>query len=153
MFIKEYSGGEPVAPTLCLTATAKPEVIGEISAILKAIRNLDNKQGKNREVVATAGEIVKEEKDYEFVRDTMRDEGFTKCRPDIVDRLIRGIAADGKDESDSSGSLQVSKISREVMTIKLQRNWNIMEGNFQAGIRGKGTLQQFEINMVESQQC
>ena len=53
----------------------------------------------------------------------LKDEGIAKARPDIVDRLIRGIAADGKDASDSKGSLQVKKINREVMDITLGRSW------------------------------
>nr|WP_236637968.1 RecQ family ATP-dependent DNA helicase [Mangrovicoccus ximenensis] len=35
-FIREYSGGEPPAPVLCLTATAKPEVIRDIREHFRA---------------------------------------------------------------------------------------------------------------------
>lgn len=50
----------------------------EISAILKAVRRLDSRTRKNGEVVATAGEIVKEEKDYDFQRDTATDDTRVK---------------------------------------------------------------------------
>ncbi|WP_425091496.1 RecQ family ATP-dependent DNA helicase [Tropicimonas sp. S265A] len=46
----------------------------EISAILKAVRRLDSRTRKNGEVVATSGEIVKEERDYEFQRDDATDD-------------------------------------------------------------------------------
>lgn len=56
----------------------------------------------------------------------MRDSGHPVVRPDIVDRLIRGIARDGRDESDGIGSFQVRKIDREHISIRLQRSWQAL---------------------------
>lgn len=50
----------------------------EISAILKAVHRLDNRTRKSGEVVATPGEIVKEEKDQEFQRDKDTDDTRVK---------------------------------------------------------------------------
>ena len=50
----------------------------EIGAILKALRRLDDRTRKNGEVVATPGEIVKEEKDRDFQRDTATDDTRVK---------------------------------------------------------------------------
>ena len=50
----------------------------EIGAILKALRRLDGKTRKNGEVVATSGEIVKEEKDHDFQRDSATDDTRVK---------------------------------------------------------------------------
>ena len=50
----------------------------EIGAILKAVRRLDAKTGRKGEVVATPGEIVKEEKDHEFQRDSATDDTRVK---------------------------------------------------------------------------
>ena len=50
----------------------------EIGAILKALRRLDSKTRENGEVVATPGEIVKEEKDYDFQRDSATDDTRVK---------------------------------------------------------------------------
>ncbi len=49
----------------------------EISAILKALRRLDTRM-KSAEVVATPGEIVREEKDKEFQRDKTTDDTRVK---------------------------------------------------------------------------
>jgi ATP-dependent DNA helicase RecQ len=49
----------------------------EIGAILKALRRLDTRM-KTGEVVATPGEIVREEKDQEFERDTATDDTRVK---------------------------------------------------------------------------
>ncbi len=56
----------------------------------------------------------------------LRDAGHPVVRPDIVDRLVRGIARDGRDESDGIGSLQVRKIDREHLSIRLQRSWQAL---------------------------
>jgi ATP-dependent DNA helicase RecQ len=50
----------------------------EIGAILKALRRLDSRGRKNGEVVATAGEIVQEEKDRDFQRDSATDDTRVK---------------------------------------------------------------------------
>lgn len=50
----------------------------EIGAILKALRRLDGHTRKNGTIVATPGEIVKEEKDQEFERDSATDDTRVK---------------------------------------------------------------------------
>jgi len=50
----------------------------EISAILKALRRLDARTRKNGTVVATPGEIVHEEKDHDFERDSTTDDTRVK---------------------------------------------------------------------------
>lgn len=46
----------------------------EIAAILKALRRLDTRMGHGGEVVATSGEILREERDQEFVKDSATDD-------------------------------------------------------------------------------
>ena len=50
----------------------------EINAIHKALRRLDERQKKNGSVIATPGEIVREEKDQEFERDQATDDTRVK---------------------------------------------------------------------------
>ncbi len=50
----------------------------EIGAILKAVRRLDVRSGKKGEVIATPGEIVHEEKDREFQRDSATEDTRVK---------------------------------------------------------------------------
>jgi ATP-dependent DNA helicase RecQ len=50
----------------------------EIGAILKALRRIDEQGRNGGKVVATAGEIVREEKDHEFLRDSATDDTRVK---------------------------------------------------------------------------
>jgi ATP-dependent DNA helicase RecQ len=50
----------------------------EIGAILKALRRIDEQGRNGGKVVATAGEIVREEKDNEFLRDSATDDTRVK---------------------------------------------------------------------------
>ena len=50
----------------------------EISAILRALRRLDNRVRDEGEIVVTPGEIVREEKEREFERDTATDDTRVK---------------------------------------------------------------------------
>ena len=60
------------------------------------------------------------------VSQELRDMGHSAVRPDIIDRLVRGIARDGRDESEGVGSLQVRKIDREHLSVRMQRNWQVL---------------------------
>ena len=46
----------------------------EINAVLKALRNLDRKKRMNGEVIATTGEILFQDEDNEFIKDTGTDD-------------------------------------------------------------------------------
>jgi ATP-dependent DNA helicase RecQ len=50
----------------------------EIGAILKAIRRIDERSRKSGQVVATSGEIVRQERDQEFERDSNTDDTRVK---------------------------------------------------------------------------
>jgi len=56
----------------------------------------------------------------------LRDAGHATVRPDIVDQLLRGVARDGRDDSDGIGSLQVRKIDREHLSVQLRRTWQAL---------------------------
>ena len=53
----------------------------------------------------------------------LRDAGHVTVRPDIVDKLIRGIARDGRNDVEGIGSLQVRRIDRQRLSLRLQRSW------------------------------
>ena len=46
----------------------------EINAVLKSLRNLDRKKRMNGEVIATTGEILLQDDEHEFLRDTATDD-------------------------------------------------------------------------------
>ncbi len=54
----------------------------------------------------------------------LRDAGHATVRPDIVEKLIRGIARDGRQDTEGVGSFQVRKIDRHHLSLRLQRNWD-----------------------------
>ena len=46
----------------------------EINAVLKSLRNLDRRKSTNGEVIATTGEILLQDEEHEFLRDTATDD-------------------------------------------------------------------------------
>ncbi len=54
----------------------------------------------------------------------LRDAGHATVRPDIIDRLVRSLARDGRGDEEGSGSLHVRKLDREHLSIRLQRSWD-----------------------------
>ncbi|WP_246249312.1 RecQ family ATP-dependent DNA helicase [Chelativorans alearense] len=56
----------------------------------------------------------------------LRDLGHASVRPDVVERIVRGLARDGRDESKGIGSLAVRKRDRDHLSIALQREWGAL---------------------------
>ena len=54
----------------------------------------------------------------------LRDAGHPTVRPDIVEKLIRGIARDGREDAEGIASFQVRKIDRQHLSLRLQRSWD-----------------------------
>ncbi|MFV0384523.1 RecQ family ATP-dependent DNA helicase [Paracoccus sp. (in: a-proteobacteria)] len=57
----------------------------------------------------------------------LRDRGHTGVRPDIVEKLLRGMAGDGRDQDGGRGSLRLRKASRNTLMVALQRSWPIVD--------------------------
>ena len=50
----------------------------------------------------------------------LRDAGHPTVRPDIVEKLMRGIARDGRKDAEGVASFQVRKIDRQQLSLRLQ---------------------------------
>ncbi len=58
------------------------------------------------------------------VTQRLRDDGHSHALPELVRRIIRSIAADGRGEGGSGGSLGVRGRDAETLYVTLQRDWN-----------------------------
>ncbi|MBW0159635.1 RecQ family ATP-dependent DNA helicase [Sedimentimonas flavescens] len=58
---------------------------------------------------------------------SLRDMGHMSVRPDIVDRLLRGMARDGRDQDGGMGNLRLRTASRNTIEVTLNRSWGILE--------------------------
>ena len=57
---------------------------------------------------------------------TLRDAGHGTVRPDVVERLLRGLSRDGRDDDQGKGSLTVRKRDRGHLAISLLRSWDLL---------------------------
>lgn len=57
----------------------------------------------------------------------LRDRDHASARPDIVEKLLRGIAGDGRDQDGGRGNLRLRKASRNTLMVALQRSWPVLE--------------------------
>ena len=57
----------------------------------------------------------------------LKDDGHTFALPEFVRRIIRSIAADGRGEGGSGGSLGVRGRDRETLQVTLQRDWSSLK--------------------------
>ena len=63
----------------------------------------------------------------------LRDAGHAEARPDIVEKLLRGMARDGRDRDGGRGNLRLRKASRNTLGVTLQRSWGVVAQT--AGLR------------------
>ncbi len=57
----------------------------------------------------------------------LKDGGHLSAHPEVLRRLLKGLAADGRDESNSTGSLSIKRADQESVQITLQRNWQALD--------------------------
>lgn len=57
----------------------------------------------------------------------LRDREHATARPDIVEKLLRGIAGDGRDQDGGRGNIRLRKVSRNTLMVALQRSWPVLE--------------------------
>lgn len=79
----------------------------------------------------------------------LRDRGFPKIRPDIVETLLRGLAMDGRDLDGGKGNLRLRKQSRNAMTVRIQRSWQVVEKTAEIRRRAAELLLAHLIGKVE----
>ncbi len=56
----------------------------------------------------------------------LRDQGNTNVRPDILEKLLRGLAGDGRDHDGGKGSIRLRRASRNTLGVTLQRSWSVL---------------------------
>lgn len=70
----------------------------------------------------------------------LRDQGHVAVRPDIVERILRGLARDGRDQDGGKGNLRLRKASRNTLAVTLQRTWNVLDRTAQLRRQGAELL-------------
>ncbi len=53
----------------------------------------------------------------------LRDKGHADARPDIVDKLLRGISRDGRGQDGGKGNISLRTVSRNTLLVRLERPW------------------------------
>ncbi len=57
----------------------------------------------------------------------LKDAGHPSAYPETLRRLLKSLAADGRDEANSTGSLSVKRLDNESVRITLQRDWQALD--------------------------
>ncbi|MGO6787568.1 RecQ family ATP-dependent DNA helicase [Rhizobium ruizarguesonis] len=66
----------------------------------------------------------------------LRNQGHSAVRPDIVEKLLRSMGRDGRDQGGGKGNLRLRKASRNTLMVTLQRSWQALEQT--ANLRRQG---------------
>jgi ATP-dependent DNA helicase RecQ len=57
----------------------------------------------------------------------LKDAGHPNAHPETLRRLLKSLAADGRDEANSSGSMSVKRLDNESVRITLHRDWKSLD--------------------------
>ncbi len=57
----------------------------------------------------------------------LKGAGHGEVRPDLVEKLLRGMTMDGRDMDGGMGNLVLRKATRNSLTVRLQRTWSVVE--------------------------
>jgi ATP-dependent DNA helicase RecQ len=70
----------------------------------------------------------------------LRDKEHPEARPDIIEKLLRGIARDGRDQDGGLGNIRLRKASRNVLAVSLNRSWRTIDQTAEVRWRAAATL-------------
>jgi ATP-dependent DNA helicase RecQ len=59
--------------------------------------------------------------------ETLREAGHAQVRPDLVERLLRAMALDGRDRDGGQGLIRIRKVTRNTLMVTLQRAWSVLD--------------------------
>ena len=54
----------------------------------------------------------------------LRNQDYAGARPDVIDKLVRSIARDGRGQDGGKGNIRLRKVSRNTLNITLKKSWN-----------------------------
>jgi ATP-dependent DNA helicase RecQ len=57
----------------------------------------------------------------------LRDISHAQVRPDIVETILRSLAQDGREQDGGRGNMILHKISRNVISVRLERSWSLIQ--------------------------
>lgn len=57
----------------------------------------------------------------------LREKGHVQVRPDMVEVILRGMSQDGRDQDGGRGNLALRKLSRDTLSVRLQRSWRAID--------------------------
>lgn len=57
----------------------------------------------------------------------LKNAGYAKALPETLRRLLQGLAADGRDDNNSGGSLALRRLDGESLQVTLRREWSALE--------------------------
>ncbi|SHJ77681.1 ATP-dependent DNA helicase RecQ [Palleronia salina] len=80
-----------------------------------------------REEAPDAEDAVSTPFNLQSASQKLRDQGHSHVRPDVVEKLLRGMARDGRDLDGGKGNVRLRKASRDTLFVALQRSWSVLE--------------------------
>ncbi len=80
-----------------------------------------------REEAPDAEDAISTPFNLQLASQKLRDQGHSHVRPDVVEKLLRGMARDGRDLDGGKGNVRLRKASRDTLFIVLQRSWSVLE--------------------------
>ncbi|WP_055087021.1 RecQ family ATP-dependent DNA helicase [Jannaschia donghaensis] len=57
----------------------------------------------------------------------LRNAGHSQVRPDLVEKLLRGMTRDGRDRDGGRGNIRLRKATRNTLHVHLERSWGTVE--------------------------
>ncbi|UWP88439.1 RecQ family ATP-dependent DNA helicase [Aliiroseovarius crassostreae] len=79
----------------------------------------------------------------------LRDRGDHDVRPDIIDKLVRGISRDGRGQDGGRGNITLRKVSRNTLQVTLARPWRTIARTAELRWQAAGLLLNYLIGRLD----
>ncbi|EBA13445.1 RecQ family ATP-dependent DNA helicase [Roseobacter sp. CCS2] len=78
----------------------------------------------------------------------LRDKDQTAARPDVIEKLLRGMARDGRGQDGGLGNISIRKASRNALSITLNRTWGSIDQTAEIRQKAAASLLEYLIGLV-----
>ncbi len=79
-----------------------------------------------QEMAPEADDTVPNPLNFAATCQRLRDQGHPVVQPDLIDKLLRGMARDGRGQDGGQGNIRLRKVSRDTLLVTIQRPWKVI---------------------------
>ena len=114
---------------------------------------MDLEQAMISQMRESAPDATKEDKvpinlNLRMLAQELSNRGFKDARPDVIKKILQGLAGDGRDRDGGEGSIRLRILNRDTVRVWLGRSWDKLDKTAERRREGANTILEYLVERV-----